>query len=173
MKLSTMISIGAVVVAGGLYGSLWAGKNAIEKDRGLIVASFENVCASMGVPYRVDEAGKPLKRKDWGRDCAAQALRLFTLEQNALTAGANTVLTHDADQTVKAATDRPAARRSASRIQSGQQQMETAIDHSQDGHLGPDYFDGLNRALGLCPYISATDTAGSSRCNHTEGAPPG
>lgn len=146
-------------------GGLWLSMKATEKDRGLIIASFENVCASVGVPYRLDAAGKPLARKLWGKDCAAKVLKLATDAAGAATASLNTYVAHDADQIAKAATDRPAARRSAARIQTGQQQMETAIDHSQDGHLGPDYFDGLNRSLGLRPYIApgAADANGGGQ----------
>lgn len=167
-QLKLMLVGGAAIVFAGLYGSLWLGKAASEKDRGLIVASFENVCASVGVPYRLDAAGEPLKRSAWGKDCAAKILKLATDAAGAATVAVDTYVAHDADQAAKGVTYRAAARRSAQRIQSGQQQMETAIDHSQDGHLGPDYFDGLNRALGLRPYVGAS-SPGSSGSDHAEG----
>lgn len=167
-KLKAVCAAIMVGLLGAGIGTLWLTYKASEKDRGAIISSFEIACAPTGVPYRVDAAGKPLKRANWGKACTAEILRVFTERAGAATAALSTVLTHDTEQTAKAATDRPAARRSASRIQSGQQQMETAIDHSQDGHLGPDFFDGLNRSLGLRPYVGAAP-AGSSAGDHPEG----
>lgn len=168
-------AICASIMVGGLalgVGTLWLTYKATDRDRGQIISSFEIACVPTGVPYRVDAAGKPLKRADWGKACTAEILRVFTERAQAATAALDTYTAHDAEQDAKAATDRPAARRSASRIQSGQQQMETAIDHSQDGHLGPDYFDGLNRALGLRPYVSASPSAPSGG-DHAEGEAEG
>jgi hypothetical protein len=159
--LQAMMAAGALAVAGGLYGSLWLGKQAVEKDRGLIVASFENVCASAGVPYRVDVAGKPLARKLWGKNCAAEILRVFTERAGAAQAALTTVVNHNAGQVAKGVTYRAAAHRSTSRIQSGQQKMETAIVTSQDGLVGPGFFNGLNQSLGLRPYIAAGPAAAS------------
>jgi len=161
----------AALMAGTLalgVGTLWLTYKATEKDRDQIITSFETACGYVGVPYRLDASGKPLRRKDWGLACLAKILKNATEAAGASAAGLNTYVAHDAEQTAKAATDRPAARRSAQRIQSGQQQMEQAIDHSQDGHLGPDYFDGLNRALGLRPYVGAS-SPGSSGSDHAEG----
>lgn len=163
----------AAIMVGGLalgVGTLWLTYKATEKDRDAAIAWGVNTCTAIGTPWRDDptKPGKFIKKADWGRDCDARIRWLAAFYANAVTAAANTVLTHDTEQTAKAATDRPAARRSASRIQSGQQQMETAIDHSQDGHLGPDYFDGLNRALGLRPYVG-TAAPGPAGGDHAEG----
>lgn len=168
LRLKLMVGAAVVAVVGGLYGSLWLGKAASEKDRSLIVGWAEATCASVGKPYRVDARDKPLARKAWGRDCAAEILRLATNVAGAATASLNTVVAHDTEQVTKGVTYRAVARRSITRIQSGQQQMEQAIVASQDGLIGPDYFDGLNRSLGLRPYIgpSAAAPAGG---DHAEG----
>lgn len=173
-RLALLGSVGTAVVVGGLCIALQLGKMNAEKDRDAAVNWGVNVCTAVGVPWRDDPAkpGKFIKKADWGKDCDSRIRWLASFYANAVTAAANAVTTHDAEQTAKAATDRPAARRSASRIQSGQQQMETAIDHSEDGHLGPDYFDGLNRSLGLRPYVGP-GPSGSPGGDHVEGAPAG
>ena len=166
-RLALVGLIGGGIVFGGVILSLYAGKAAAEKDLGVRTTWAVNVCAAGGVPFR-DDPRKPDKfvaKKDWGKACEARIRVLATNAANAAQAALGTIVAHDAEQDAKAAADRPAARRSAARIQTGQQQMETAIDHSQDGHLGPDYFDGLNRSLGLRPYIApgAADANGGGQ----------
>lgn len=173
-KLKALCAAIMVGLLGAGVGTLWLTYKTTEKDRDAAIAWGVNTCTAIGTPWRDDptKPGKFIKKADWGKDCDARVRWLAAFYANAVTAAANTVLAHDTEQTAKAATDRPAARRSASRIQSGQQQMETAIDHSQDGHLGPDYFDGLNRALGLRPYVGA-GSPGPSGSDHAEGETAG
>lgn len=163
---ATLAAIMVGLFSAGI-GTLWLTYKATEKDRGQIITSFETACSYVAVPYRVNSAGKPLARKAWGTACLAEILKLATERAGAAQAALTTYTTHDTEQTAKAAWNRAAARRSATRIQSAQQTMEVAIATAQDGHLGPDYFDGLNRSLGLRPYIAAAEDRDGS--GHAEG----
>lgn len=158
-----------LLVVGGLAWSLSMGKAAVEKDRGLIVSWAEAACASVGKPYRVDAVDRPLARKAWGKACGDEILRLATNAAAAATASLTTVTTHETEQAAKRTNYAAAARRSSARIQPAEHQMEVAIAAAPDGLLGPEFFDGFNRSLGLRPYIAASAPA-AARGGDAEGA---
>ncbi len=148
-KLKVMCAAIFLGTLGLGVGTLWLTKNAVEKDRGAIIRSFETACSYVAVPYRLDVAGKPLARKAWGRDCLAEILKLATERAGAATAALATVTTHDAEQDVKATVDRPARQRSTERLIKAEQTLETAHAAVQNGQYGREWIDGLSDAFGL------------------------
>lgn len=151
MRAVVWMAGAVVLVLLVLLGLVWLGERSAERnltdmtaERDGMVTWGDKICGVVGEPFKVPE------RKEWGRNCFAQVVRLQAFRNTATDQTNKELVGHLKTQLQKSQADLSRAQRDKRLAFEALDALAQEAAHvPETNHVGPGYYGALNRTAGL------------------------